>query len=243
MFTCSDRTHLGLGLVAAGVVTAAGGSLDAWVYMDHGHVFASAQTGNVVLFATDVAAGDFAAAARHVLSIMAFILGLVSSLQGAVWLKKIGMNSRNVRLTVECVLLVALGLIASRLSNGAVTAAVGFIAAVQITSFSRIDDVTFSTALTTGNLFGAFSAASAALRDRASKDFTRAIALGSMCLAFAAGALLGGFSTLHFGDQTLFVTAGMIGLAVLLMWRMPDPIRSSMEFPPSGTVSTMTRCF
>jgi uncharacterized membrane protein YoaK (UPF0700 family) len=202
--------------------------MDAWVYIDHGHVFANAQTGNVVLFGIHVAAGDFAAAARNVPSIMAFILGLASSLLAEARLKKAGLNSRNVRLTVECALLVALALIASHLPNGAVTACVGFIAAVQITSLSRIGDVTFNTGMTTGNLLGAFSAASAVLYDPApDKDRTRAIALGSMCLAFAAGAVLGGFCTLHAGDQTLLITAGMVGLATLLMWRTPDPIPSS----------------
>jgi uncharacterized membrane protein YoaK (UPF0700 family) len=229
MFTHSDRPNVRLSLVAASILAAAGGSMDAWVYMDHGHVFASAQTGNVVLIGAYVAAGDFAAAARHVLSIMAFILGLISSLFAGAWLKKAGMNSRNVRLIVECVLLVALALIANRLSNGAVTACVGFIVAVQITSLSHIDDLTFSTTMTTGNLLGAFSAASAALHDRASRDLTRAIVLGCVCLAFAAGALVGGFFTLRLGDRTLFITAGMVALATLLMWQAPDPIQSSLE--------------
>jgi uncharacterized membrane protein YoaK (UPF0700 family) len=157
MYTLSDPTNIGLSVVAASVLTAAGGSMDAWVYMDHGHVFANAQTGNVVLFGIHVAAGNFTAAARHVPSIMAFILGLVSSRLTAAWLKKAGLNSRNVRLTAECVLLVALALIANRLPNGAVTASVGFIAAVQVTSLSHIGDVTFNTGMTTGNLLGAFS--------------------------------------------------------------------------------------
>jgi uncharacterized membrane protein YoaK (UPF0700 family) len=230
MHTRSDRTNVGLSVVAASILTAAGGSMDAWVYMDHGHVFANAQTGNVVLFGIHAAAGDFAAAARHVPSIMAFILGLVVSRLTGAWLKNAKLNSRNVRLAVECVLLVALALIASRLPNGVVTACVGFIAAVQITSFSHIGDVTFNTGMTTGNLVGAFSAASVALYEPVSKkDRTRAIALGSICLTFAAGAVLGGFCTLHFGDQTLFITAGTVGLAALMMWRTPDPIPSSLE--------------
>jgi uncharacterized membrane protein YoaK (UPF0700 family) len=230
MFTRFDPTNVGLSVVAASVLTAAGGSMDAWVYMDHGHVFANAQTGNVVLFGIHVAAGDFTAAARHVPPIMAFILGLVSSRVTGAWLKKAGLNSRNVRLTVECVLLVALALIASPLPNGVVTACVGFIAAVQITSLSHIGDVTFNTGMTTGNLRGAFSAASAVLYDPASKkDRTRAVALGSICLAFAVGAVLGGFCTLHFGDQTLFITACMVGLAALLMWRTPNATPSSRE--------------
>jgi uncharacterized membrane protein YoaK (UPF0700 family) len=230
MYARSDPTNVGLSVVAASVLTAAGGSMDAWVYMDHGHVLANAQTGNVVLLAIHLAAGDFTAAARHVPSIMAFILGLVASRLTGAWLNETGSNSRNVRLTVECLLLLALALIASRLPNEAVTACVGFIAAVQITSLSHIGDMTFNTGMTTGNLLGAFSAASAVLYDPApDKDRTRAIALASMCLAFAVGAALGGFFTLHFRDQTLFITAGMVGLATLLMWRTPDPIPSSPE--------------
>ena len=222
MYIRSDPANVGLSVVAASVLTAAAGSMDAWVYMDHGHVFANAQTGNVVLFGIHVAAGDFIAAARHVPSMMAFILGILSSRLTGAWLKKAGLNSRNVRLTVECVLLVALALIANRLPNGAVTASVGFIAAVQITSLSHIGDVTFNTGMTTGNLLGAFSAAGAMLYEPASKkDGARAIALGSMCLAFAVGAVLGGVCTLHFGDRALFITAGVVGVATLLMWRTP----------------------
>jgi len=202
--------------------------MDAWVYMDHGRVFANAQTGNVVLFGIHAAAGDFTAAARHVPPIMAFILGLVASRLSGAWLKNAKLNSRNVRLAVECVLLVALALLASRLPNGVITACVGFIAAVQITTFSHIGDVTFNTGMTTGNLLGAFSAASVALYGPLSqKDRTHAIALGSMCLTFAAGAILGGLCTLHFGDYALFITAVMVGLATLLMWRTPDPFPSS----------------
>ena len=106
--------------------------MDAWVYMDHGHVFANAQTANVVLFGIHVAAGDFTTAARHVPPVIAFILGLVGSRLSGAWLKKAGLNSRNVRLTVECVLLVALALIAGRLPNGVVTACVGFIGLLPV---------------------------------------------------------------------------------------------------------------
>jgi uncharacterized membrane protein YoaK (UPF0700 family) len=230
MYTRSGATNVGLSVAAASVLTAAGGSMDAWVYVDHGHVFANAQTANVVLFAIHAAGGDFTAAARHVPSIMAFILGLVSSRLTGAWLKKAGLNSRNVRLTFECILLVALGLIASRLPNAAITACVGFIAAVQITSLSHIGDVTFNTGMTTGNLRGAFSAASAALYEPASKrNRIRAITFGSICLAFVAGAVLGGFFTLHVGDRMLFVTAAMVGLSTLLMSRIPDPIPASSE--------------
>jgi hypothetical protein len=40
MYTPSNPTNVGLIVVAASALTAAAGSLDAWVYMDHGQVFA-----------------------------------------------------------------------------------------------------------------------------------------------------------------------------------------------------------
>ena len=132
--------------------------MDAWVYLDHGHVFANAQTGNVVLMAIELAAGHLDRAWRHVPSLAAFIAGLLlSRLLGAA-LKRHGVNSRTVRLAGECVLLVALAATAGRLADDAVTAWVGFIAAVQITSLSHIGKWSFNTGMTTGNLRGAVSA-------------------------------------------------------------------------------------
>ena len=105
------------------------------------------------------------------------------------------------------------------------TACVGFIAAVQITSLSHIGSTSFNTGMTTGNLRGAVSATVAAWLDPSSKkDFAKAVTLWWMCLAFVAGALTGGLVTHRFGDGTLFVIAGMVAFAVLVMWRTPDPI-------------------
>jgi hypothetical protein len=58
-------------------------------------------------------------------------------------------------------------------------------------------------------------------------DFIRDIRTLTEPVAFATGAVLGGFCTLRFGDQTSFIMTGMVGLATLLMWRTPDPIPSS----------------
>ena len=38
--------------------------MDSYAYIAHGHVFANAQTGNVVLFAVNAAAGDWSQALR-----------------------------------------------------------------------------------------------------------------------------------------------------------------------------------
>ena len=213
--------------IGACVLTAAGGAMEAWVYMAHGHVFANAQTGNVVLFALHLATGELSDAAHIVPSIAAFIVGLLSSRLSGAWLKKKGLNSRSWRLAAELALLLILASVAADLPNDAITAWVGFIAALQITSLSHIGSASFNTGMTTGNLRGAVSAAVAIWLDPAdASNRDRATLLAGMCLAFPVGALLGGFSTPRFGDATVLAIAALVACAILLMWRTPDPLPS-----------------
>ena len=206
------------------LLTVAGGMLDTWVYMEHGHVFASAQTGNVVLFAIKLAAGDTAGALRHVPSIAAFVVGLLLSRVLATVLKRSGVNSRTIRLLAECVLLVALAVVAGRLSDHVITACVGFIAALQITSVSHIGDWSFNTGMTTGNLRSAVSAFVKALFDPRSKpDWLHVLALGCVCVAFPIGAISGGFLAPSWHSMTLLVIAALVLAATLVSLGSPDP--------------------
>ncbi len=108
------------------------------VYLAHGHVLANAQSGNVVLMGIALAGGDVARASTHLPSLVAFVTGLLASRLSAQQLKRRRLSSRNVRLGLECIMLVALGLFADRMPDRAITACVGFIAAVHITHLSHI---------------------------------------------------------------------------------------------------------
>ena len=152
--------------------------MDAWVYLAHGHLFANAQTGNIGLFAIHLAAGEASEVAHYLPSVVAFVVGLLLIRLAGAWLKKNGINSRNVRFVAEVICLFTLALIVSRLSNTFVTACVGFVAALPITSLSHIGTASFNTGMTTGNLRGAISAAVAAWLDPAlKKDRIKAVTL------------------------------------------------------------------
>jgi uncharacterized membrane protein YoaK (UPF0700 family) len=93
-------------LAASALSTTAGGAMDAWVYLAHGHVFANAQSGNVVLMGIALASGDVVTAATHLPSLMAFATGALASRLSGQLLKRRRLNSRNVRLGLACVMLV-----------------------------------------------------------------------------------------------------------------------------------------
>jgi uncharacterized membrane protein YoaK (UPF0700 family) len=83
-------------------------------------------------------ASHVARAATHLPSLLAFVTGLLSSRLSGELLKRKRLNSRSIRLGVECVMLVAVGLCSHRMPDWAVTACVGFVAGVEITSLSHI---------------------------------------------------------------------------------------------------------
>ena len=210
-------------LLATSLITLAGGAMDAWVYLDHGHVFANAQSGNVVLMGLALARFDVGAAATHLPSLIAFIGGMLASQSSGRALKRAKINSRLVRLCFECVLLLALAPVADRLPNRVVTSCVGFIAGLQITSLSHFGSWAFNTGMTTGNLRAATNALSNALSGRTG-EWPRAIAMTTLCVAFAAGAVVGAWLAPHLGGLTLLPIAGFVALAAFMIAQQPDPL-------------------
>jgi uncharacterized membrane protein YoaK (UPF0700 family) len=210
-------------LAASAIATMAGGATDAWVYFAHGHVFASAQTGNVVLMGIAFAAGDVASAATHLPSLLAFATGALTSRLSGQLLKRGRLNSRNIRLAVACVMLVALGPFADRMSDRAVTACVGFIAGVQITSLSHIGSWSFNTGMTTGNLLAGVSALANALTGSA-EEWPHAAAMFLLCFAFGVGAAAGAWLTPRLGGATLLAVAALVAAAIAASPRGLDPI-------------------
>lgn len=226
MSTSRSAGHGGqrLSAVAASTLaTVAGGAIDAWVYLAHGHVFAVAQSGNVVLMGVALAGGDVARAAKHLPSLLAFAAGLLGSRLSGRMLKRRRLNSRNVRLGLECVMLAALGRFADRLPNGVVTACVGFIAGVHITSLSHIGAWSFNTGAITGNLRAGLSAVAEALTGSA-EEWPHAAALLVLCAAFAVGAAAGAWLTPRLGGATLAPVAALIAAAIAVAPRGLDPI-------------------
>ena len=54
-----------------------GGFLDAYTYLVRGHVFANAQTGNIVMMGVDIAQGNWWGVGRYLLPVLAFVAGVL----------------------------------------------------------------------------------------------------------------------------------------------------------------------
>jgi uncharacterized membrane protein YoaK (UPF0700 family) len=196
---------LPVGMLLAGV----GGFLDAYTFVGYNGVFATAQTGNIVLFGVDAQAGHWQEALLHIPPVVAFMLGVALAqtlAQPAV--RRIVRRPTRWVLIAEVVVLAAVA--AVPLPSRVVPGAIAFVAAVQVSTFRSLHGVEYSSTFTTSNL-RAVTANIFAWRtghDPASRH--RAALLASVIAAFAVGAGVGGLCTRLIHHQAAWIAAAAL---------------------------------
>ncbi|GIF99544.1 YoaK family protein [Catellatospora citrea] len=211
------RTSRSLRLIV--LLTMAAGFLDAYTFLGRGGVFATAQTGNVVLLGVQAAQAQWGEALRHVPPIIAFVVGVwVAETIRLPQVARALHKPVRAALVLEILVLIVVGLLPSGVSDDLVAVMISFVASVQITSFGMIGRWTFNTTVTTTNLRNAAQAVYGAVVRHERDAAAQARRLWPAIASFAVGALLGGLVTVHLGDRAVWVATGLllIGLALFL---------------------------
>lgn len=212
---------VGLGILLAIV----GGFLDAYTYVSRDGVFATSQTGNLVLLGVQTAHGQWEQGLKHIPPIFAFVIGVAvaNGLKHPLITKLFPYPARTV-LVLEAIVLVVVGNWPAEVPNMIVTLTIAFVSSVQISSFRTLVKWPYNSAMVTGNLRSAAEAAYTAivLRDRPSMmkflDFTVVI------VSFLLGAFLGAVTTLHFGTRAIWFTSALLLCATLVLNANPKTL-------------------
>ncbi len=207
-------------LVTACLFALAGGSLDAYSYLTHDHVFSTAESGNVVQFGVYASGGDWGHALHFLPPIGTFVLGVaVARLLGA-QTQKHTFRATLICQGIEGTVLFFLALFGSDLSGRWVVPLLAFCAALQNTSFNALGPWKFNDAMTTGNLrIGTSSAIFWLLgRDR-EKNRGQAIVSYIVMTCFLSGALFGGIYTRYDSRHALVPAVVLVSIGFVLTWR------------------------
>ncbi|MHB2168952.1 YoaK family protein [Alsobacter sp. R-9] len=204
-------------LAIALALTLTGGYLDAFTWITHDGVLANAQTANVVLAGVHAAAGRWQEALRHLPPIIAFVLGVGVCLGLR---DRYGSRVILISLSVEIAVLLVVLLLHVRLPAVAGTLGISFAAAMQTTSFAKVEGRAFSSVMTTGNL----SRFAEALYARSCGDSSRAnvrqsVVFGTIVACFAAGAAIGAALTDLHGNVSLVVPILLLSVVLILCFR------------------------
>ena len=213
--TPQPERHAADSLPSAMLLAATGGGLDAFTYINHGRVFASAMTGNGVLLGVAVLHHDWPQAARHIVPLFAFILGvfLADALDGTFKDHAVALG-----LALEILVLFAASWFPGAVSDLIFIPFFAFAAAYQVASFRKADSYSYNSTFMTGNLRtaidGLYEALHPATRQSGLKKcYELALIVASFMVGAIAGALLAPrfFNhTLWFVDLLLLAVLGLV---------------------------------
>jgi uncharacterized membrane protein YoaK (UPF0700 family) len=212
---------VGLGILLALV----GGFLDAYTYVSRDGVFATSQTGNLVLLGVEMAHGQWNQGLRHIPPIVAFVLGVAvaEGLKHPHIIRTFPYPARTV-LLLESIVLLLVGTWPVEVPNMIVTITIAFVASVQISSFRTLVKWPYNSAMVTGNLRTAAEAAYTAIVMHDRKGVHQLLDFTLIIASFLIGAFLGTLSTLHWGAKAIWIASGILLCAMLVLHSNPKTL-------------------
>jgi Protein of unknown function (DUF1275) len=127
-------------LTNALLLAATGGLLDAVVFLNHGHVFANAMSGNVVFLGIAAVSRDWGQIIPHLVPIGGFLVGVTTSKQVRYRLSEHSVLLLG--LAAESLALFALGWLPADFPDMAFTAIIAFVSAFQAASYRHVGSPT-----------------------------------------------------------------------------------------------------
>ncbi len=215
----------GVGLVNSAILAYVGGFLDCFSYVGHGHVFACAMTGNVVLLGVYVLAKGRVQSLAHLPPILAFLLGV--GVAKAMLLPKSTLKIKRpdvIVLLSEIVILSGVSFLPQTTSDWWINATVAFAAALQVEAFRVVDHRSFNSTFTSGNLRSFSEGAFEWLfKEKKAEARTKVRDFGAISLLFFVGALAGAAATSRMGNRALWLEVPP--LAIVMIRLRPQGMR------------------
>ncbi len=209
-------------LLAACLLSAAGGFTDVYSYLFRGGVFANAVTGNLVILGLRLAAGDTLGALHGVCAVLAYGAGVVfANVIHARYAHVRRLGWHQVVLWIEAVLLAVVVCLPSGSGDFAVAAVIAFVCALQVQTFRRVHGLPFASTMCTGNLrSGADALYQWMIRaDPNGLSKTRHYALVIVC--FVSGAVVGALLLRGLGAHAFALVPATLVVVSLLVHRRP----------------------
>ena len=213
-------------LLACAMLTCAGGTLDAFTYLGHGHVFATSMTGNVVLLGLNAVRADWPQTLLHFVPIAGFCLG-VSTAEGitrrSVWKNRA--SSSAWVLSVEIAILALVGCLPRSAPDSPITICVAFAAALQAATFRTVEGYSYNATFTTGNLRSLSESFFDWIAQKCTPAAPHAVRVfAAVCGSFLLGTLVGALLTPILGNKMLWVTCSMLTM-VRLRFLLKDEVQ------------------
>ena len=194
-----------------------GGLQDAYTYNTRDHVFANAQTGNVVLMSQNLMLGRWETGLRYALPLLAFAAGIFAAERIEFKHKQNPrIHWRQIVLLIEAVILGLVGFLPAE-RNTLANILVSFSCAMQVQTFRKVHGYGYASTMCIGNLRSGTESLSKYLRGRDRASLRKAGHFFGIILIFALGAGAGGVLSALWGLRTIWLSPAILLLVAALM--------------------------
>lgn len=214
----TSRNQMSEAFITAAILAISGGFQDAYTYNLRDHVFANAQTGNIVLMSQHFMSGEIMKALSYLFPILAFGIGVFIAEQIQYKYKNsVKIHWRQGILLAEILILFVVGFIPLKYSLLA-NILVSLSCAMQVQTFRKVGNYAYASTMCIGNLRSGTAALSAYIRSKNPASLRQATYYFAIIIIFAIGAGIGGICSLKFGPKTIWCSCIILLISFLLMF-------------------------
>ena len=194
-----------------------GGIMDAYSYLVRDHVFANAQTGNMLLFGVNLASGDLVQCLHYAVPVICFAAGIALCHTIKIVATEEHLHWRQIALVIEAVLLVVVGFVPegrSLYANGLTSFACG----IQVQAFRKFHGRALATTMCIGNLRSGTQALVTYASDRDQKQLRGGLLSFFVIACFVLGAVIGNWAIPVLGTRMIWMAPALLVVSFLIMF-------------------------
>lgn len=210
--------------ITAALICVSGGLQDAYTYFARGHVYANAQTGNIINLAKNLYERQWTECIQYAVPVLFFVGGtLFCELlhRKKPFSKKL--HWRQVVVLIEILILFSVAFISEE-ENLLANSLVSFSCAMQIEAFKTVHHRPFNSAMCITNLRNASLSLYRYYADADKEALWKSLCCFSMILLFALGAVAGTCLLDRLGLMTIFASCFLLTVTFLIMFVDEFPV-------------------
>ena len=214
----NEGKHMSEALPLGLLLALTGGILDAYTYLNRGAVFATAETGNLVLLGVNLAMGHWLKVIYYLLPISSYAAGLLVTLAFHRRSDKLFFHWRQFVVLTECMVVLLATIIPQGDLDPLVNCMIAFISAMQVQTFRKFQGCACATTMCTGNLRSGVEALYFHLADKEPGSLDRAKVYFGLIAFFVTGAVISSLLAPLFAGRAILVAILPLAASFLLMF-------------------------
>ena len=201
----------------AALLALSGGVMDAYSYLVRDHVFANAQTGNLLLLGIHVTSGSFEKCAKYGMPVLAFAIGIAVAYVIRMVARERHLHWRQLAVFVEICLLTCVAFMPQDMNlvaNSLTSLACG----IQVQAFRKLHGHAFATTMCIGNLRSGTQEVAAYIHTHNKEYVESSLLYFGTIFCFVAGAVIGNHLIPVMGHYMILISPVFLIAVILVMF-------------------------